>query len=401
MPHSQSIRVVSYNLLSSHLAQPTHHTKCDPEHLDANNRFPKILAKLQEQIDDHSSIEDNKEAVPVVFCLQEVSHDWAKQLHIFFAQRGYHFITALYGKKFNGYMGIGTAYPIQYFDTLDVDLCRLSDKRQGSWPRPPRDIEPTLLSKVISIPKIILNSFIKTAQYVGLKSSHKPAEDPWQKAEYRYNEFIAVKLLRKASGNISTAPIWIGNYHMPCAFREPAVMTLHCDLVAQRIQSLATSSLQENARNENYNDSTSSTSSNDNNVAFILAGDFNVMPDSPQYNLLTTGILDKEESEENELSYPPIKFGYQWESSICKMKSAYALYNGGKESDFTNFAHNGALSNESFIGTLDYIFLSDKHHWKVKDVQKLKQHRNDVHDGPFPNAIEPSDHVLIAATLEV
>jgi hypothetical protein len=66
--------------------------------LKASARLPKILAKIQEEIDGSS------EESPAVFCLQEVSHKWATALHIFFAERGYHLITGLYGMKFNGYM---------------------------------------------------------------------------------------------------------------------------------------------------------------------------------------------------------------------------------------------------------------------------------------------------------
>lgn len=389
------IRVVSYNLLSSHLAQPSHHTKCSPEHLDASNRFPKILAKLQEQIDNHKNDEG---VIPVVFCLQEVSHDWAKQLHIFFAERGYHLITALYGKRFNGYMGIATAYPTQHFQTLDIDLCRLSDQRPGGWPRAPiEDHDLTILPRTLPfrvfnklLDTFIVNPISQTTQFISSKiyksTSSDYTEDPWKKSEYRYNEFIAVQLKRRISNSNdddvdteSNPSIWIGNYHMPCAFRDPAVMTIHCDLVAQRIQSLALPS-----------------------SPFILAGDFNIMPDSAQYIFLTTGKIDETKgSTENALpACPPIKYGVKWESNISKMKSAYALYNNGQESDFTNYAHNGAISEESFIGTLDYIFLSDEHKWVVKDVQALKD-RNEVNNGPFPNADEPSDHVLIAATLEV
>ncbi len=390
------IRVVSYNLLSSHLAQPSHHTKCSPEHLDASNRFPKILTKLQEQIDSHKNDEN---VIPVVFCLQEVSHDWAKQLHVFFAERGYHLITALYGKRFNGYMGIATAYPTQYFQTLDVDLCRLSDQRPGGWPRPPiEDHDLTILPRTLPfrvfnklLDTFIVNPISQTTQFISSKiyksTSSEYNEDPWQKSEYRHNEFIAVQLKRRINKNndndvdteSSNPSIWIGNYHMPCAFRDPAVMTIHCDLVAQRIQSLASPS-----------------------TPFILAGDFNIMPDSAQYNFLTTANIDetKESTEDALPACPPIKYGVKWESNISKMNSAYALYNNGQESDFTNYAHNGAISEESFIGTLDYIFLSDEHKWVVKDVQALKN-RNEVNNGPFPNADEPSDHVLIAATLEL
>merc|ERR1712113_1276402 len=110
-----------------------------------------------------------------------------------------------------------------------------------------------------------------------LKEPAKADQNPWERSEYRSNQFVAVKLLRKQmGGGVPLPPIWIGNYHMPCAFREPAVMTLHCDLVAQQIQSLASKG----------------------NTGFVLAGDFNILPDSPQYQFMTTGKICSDGAEE-------------------------------------------------------------------------------------------------------
>jgi 2',5'-phosphodiesterase len=71
----------------------------------------------------------------------------------------------------------------------------------------------------------------------------------------------------------------------------------------------------------------------------------------------------------------------------------------GQEPDFTNFALVGERSNTPFIDTLDYIFLSPT--WNVEKVRELP--KRDVAGGPFPNLDhgEPSDHVMIAATLSI
>ena len=52
--------------------------------------------------------------------------------------------------------------------------------------------------------------------------------------------------------------------------------------------------------------------------------------------------------------------------------------------------------DDPFIGTLDYIFLSKE--WRVELVLPTV-HRDTVKDGPYPNEIEPSDHIMIAADL--
>lgn len=352
---SCQVRVVTYNILSSHLASPTHHTKCDPEQLEASTRLPKILSKLQDEL-DHCKDKDE----PVIFCLQEVSHDWAAALHTFFAEQNYHLVTALYGKKFNGYMGIATAFPMDKFETLQVDLCRLSDKKKGGWPKAPLQPEPGFISKYIFKP--LMKPIVSTVQY--LRGSNKAtADDPWDYSQWRFNQFIGIKLKPRDKNKV----FWVGNYHMPCAFRTPAVMNIHAELVSDRIQTLAGSD------------------------EYILAGDFNILPDSPHYKLLRTGTLDK-----NDETYPPSKYGVTWESSFQGMRSAYHECNG-EEPSFTNNAHNGALNTESFIGTLDYIFLSENIEViSVKDTPSM-----DDWKGVYPDENEPSDHVLIAASLRL
>ena len=108
---SMGVRVVSYNLLSSKLARPSHFTHTNPEHLEFEYRLPLILDKLDEAMKrDFLTTEEEQAAVsqsaaappPTIFALQEVCYPFASALHTFFAQRGYHFVTGLYGRPFNG-----------------------------------------------------------------------------------------------------------------------------------------------------------------------------------------------------------------------------------------------------------------------------------------------------------
>jgi len=183
-------------------------------------------------------------------------------------------------------------------------------------------------------------------------------------SENRHNILIFARLREKLSASDAQS-FCISNYHMPCAFFAPMVMTIHAEMVAKRTQDLAGAD------------------------PHILAGDFNILPDSPTYSLLTSGELSQDDQ-----SYPTSKYGMRWKSSIKGMRSAYAQHDHG-EPDFTNYAHLKDDENP-FIGTLDYIFLSDE--WNVMDVKSIC-HRNDA-NGPYPNDDEPSDHVVVAATLE-
>ena len=54
--------------------------------------------------DLNSNDDDDSSAPPAIFALQEVCYPFASELHTFFANRGYHFVTGLYGRPFNGYV---------------------------------------------------------------------------------------------------------------------------------------------------------------------------------------------------------------------------------------------------------------------------------------------------------
>lgn len=346
-----AVRVVTYNVLSSQLASPSHFTSADPEHLDASKRLPLVLKKLGEEID--SSKANN--GSPVVLCLQEVSNDWAGSFHTWFANRGYHLVTGLYGNKFNGYMGVAVAYPTEAFEAVDVDISRLADKRVGGWPRAP---DPTLTDQVLSTVKPF---WTIPLGFAGLWK--KPKEDEWAMSQRRYNILVTITLKDKKSGQA----FCIGTYHMPCAFYKPPAMTIHSEMAARHVQDIAASK---------------------DGLPYILTGDWNITPDSSMYKMLTTGSLDKDDP-----SFPMIKHGMEWSVTAAPMRSAYAEKGG--EPNFTNYAQ--VRDNDPFVDTLDYIFLSPQ--WQV-DKTKSIVHR-DVSNGPFPNAQEPSDHVMIAADLQL
>ena len=109
-------RVVTYNVLSSHLAEPTYFTHCDANDLRAETRLRRVIEKLEPEVERRA-----------VVGLQEVSMTWAGPLHAYFAKRGYAFIVSLYGKPFNNYMGVGLAVPTDAYEVVKSDIARLSD----------------------------------------------------------------------------------------------------------------------------------------------------------------------------------------------------------------------------------------------------------------------------------
>lgn len=240
---------------------------------------------------------------------------WAGKLHTFFANKNYHLVTALYGKPFNNYMGIAIAFPIDKFEVIDVDIARLSDYREGGWPRLPEEekdgaVKSTIKMSMKTIRKTINLLLLSPIKSVLQIPPPKESIDHWKLSENRQNVMLFCRLRSKGNkGEIGPRRVFcISNYHMPCAFYAPMVMNIHAEMIVKRTQRLALED------------------------PFILAGDFNFMPDSPTYALVTTGALSKDDE-----TYPAPKFGMEWSSTIEPMRSAYAE-SGNKEPDFTNFA---------------------------------------------------------------
>jgi 2',5'-phosphodiesterase len=333
MSHSRH-RLITYNVLSSHLCEPDYFKSCDPQNLKPEVRLQRLIHKLQSEIKKKT-----------IICLQEVSLLWAGDLHRFFAENNYYFITGLYGKPKNGYMGVGLAFPLDRYALLDVKIERLSDYRDWQY---------------LSQFNVKFRNFCQgVARFFKFKSNW---EHPQYFAQTRFNQFVFIRL----EDRVNQEKFCVANYHMPCVFFIPQVMTIHVAMIAQRVQELAQ------------------------DQQFILAGDFNIRPYSSQYQLLTTGKIDPSNKD-----YPLGLQNDNWQPNLkYSLKSAYQEILG-KEPDFTNYAK--VKDKEPFVDTLDYIWLSP--HWEVKEVINLP--KKEEITSFFPNEENPSDHLLLGAELSL
>mmetsp|Transcript_16263 Transcript_16263/g.30377 ORF Transcript_16263/g.30377 Transcript_16263/m.30377 type:complete len:452 (-) Transcript_16263:246-1601(-) len=414
--HPHSHRITSYNVLSSHLAEPSYFTNCSPEYLHSAYRYEQLIKKMDQEVEKNA-----------IICLQEVSADWAGKLHTYFAQHDYHFVTALYGNKFDGYMGVAMAFSNRRYVLDNANIKRIVDTKKN----PPRRVfKPNVPPAEPPLSTVISGLFSRLLK--PLKRSKSPAATPpatgsvpltsekvWAEVLRRQNEMIALQLRCKQSAQ----SFYVGTYHMPCVFRIPEVMTIHAALASQHLHRLASSvkgadeSTAEGGRDISFDQRSSDQSqpqpqslaeivanssvdqppsaarrprvdpsNSDNILPYILAGDFNIKPQSSVYRLLTEGDLPPSSTECIEPSRP----GDTWAPRTIPLNSAYMLANK-REPDFTN--HAQIRDEVPFIDTLDYVFLS--RHWRVTGVAATP-HRDDV-VGPFPTRLEPSDHVLIAA----
>jgi len=394
---SNVIKVTTYNVLSSHLSEEDYFTHCDPVHLDPKRRLGELKRKLDVEV-----------AQGAVICLQEVSTLWAGSLTSYFTSKGYAFSTGLYGSKFNGYMGVAMAVPLHKYDILDVDITRVADTKRNA-----RRVQLGFVQEWLRRVGNYVRSLL-----VNWKLLDRPEEDAWQLANSRFNQMISMRLAPKGSGG--GGAFVVGTYHMPCMFRTPAVMTIHCALSAQHIARYARG------------------------LPYVFCGDFNIKPGTPMYDVMTRGCVQDDSCIESPLRFTPPEDS--WRAVLQQpLVSAYAAASKAQggisdefcdhrgEPDFTN--HARIKDEAAFIDTLDYIFLgnslpvdpNDKGYgnqgrgrsgsnaapepisagasavvdraWKLHSVLPLK-HRTEV-DGPYPAHGEPSDHVLLSANLSL
>lgn len=251
---SSIVRLTSYNVLSSHLADPKYHTGCKAEFLDAPYRLKGLLSKLDKEVEARA-----------VICLQEISTPWSGKLHKYFIDNNYYLIAGLYGNKHGGYMGVGTAIPLDTYSIEEINTQKIADtKRMPRKVFPEWSIVGALVGFLSSIYKAIVAYIVKILTYFKI---YKPPMkyDLWDSVTYRSNQMVCVRLKHKATGKVFV----VGNYHMPCMFELPAVMMAHCALSAQHIHKFAGGD------------------------PYIYAGDFNIKPDSSMHQLLTKGSVER------------------------------------------------------------------------------------------------------------
>lgn len=342
-------RVVSYNILSSSLAGSSHFPSCDPANLGAAVRLKRVLTKLEAPV-----------AARSIICLQEVSLAWSGPLHAFFANRGFHLMLTSHGSYFSGYMGEALAFPLDLFEAVDLRIERLTDMMD--WPVRRKDggffgMTETFCGRLRKAWHALMGS---------PRPSKRAVREPWDHARGRLNRFIFARLRSRTNG----AKICVATYHMPCVFWSPPVMLIHSALVVRSFQRLC--------------------GSDDG----ILAGDFNIKPADSSYEMILKGKIEPSNDDfppKCPDGTPPEKW---FPMPLVPMKSAYREVLGS-EPDFTNFAK--VENQPEFIETLDYMFCTQG--VDIVDVIRLP-HRQAV-QGPFPDASEPSDHVMIGATLRL
>jgi hypothetical protein len=142
----------------------------------------------------------------------------------------------------------------------------------------------------------------------------------------------------------------VATYHMPCAFTQPELMRLHAEALIDLVKVKA------------------------GNNPLILLGDFNALPGSEVYRMLTS-----------------------------EFTSAY-----NPEPEFTNkakYKYDSMISPVEFTGTIDYVFsrglkLVSNLHILGHDIEGVPRKTEDFNGVYLPTFGHPSDHLPVGATYE-
>jgi 2',5'-phosphodiesterase len=314
---------------------------------------------------------------------------WNNKLKKYFRSHGYDFITAHYGARQGTAQGVSIAYPSHCYDLINTDVICIADSKK-LWQEPPAaPFRP--LDRLTRLFSLLFPSLASPPPLPPLSLKIDPLSSSvaasWNIANRAPNRMITLELAPKSSPSSLPSPspsasFLVGNYHMPCYYIDEVVMAIHSCLASQHIQRLSQGT-----------------------KPFIFAGDFNSIPTSCCYRLLTTGHIDQCTSD---ISATPLN-SKDWKLILGPMRSSYAVHDG-REPDHTNTSPN-------FCETIDYIFISE--HWRVngviplpspvvmaQDLGELKREREREEDlfeqrKLYPSKEEPSDHLMIGAELEL
>eukprot|EP01147_Barroeca_monosierra_P004251 gene4251-6577_t len=287
----------------------------------------------------------NKEAFPNIsddlldeeYRKEELSHSWFGDFMTFFDREGYLLIPSLYSPQ----LGIAIAFPRDLFSLIAVKCQCIGSTLPDDWEQ---DID---VSDCIGVKS--MDSFEQLISF----------------AKYRKNTALLAHFACKKSG----FEFCVSTYHMPCRFKEHQFMAVHLSALFRWVHSESGS------------------------LPYVIAGDFNITPDSSWYSMTVEGFINPKDIAAlalptmtfNEIPQP-LKSAIKIIAHLIARNSSKLLsrVHRGQEAPFTNWT-------ETFKGALDYIFYSPG--LDVLCAAPLLENA----EGPFPTIDVPSDHLPLYA----
>lgn len=295
--------------------------------------------------------------VNFIICLQEVDELWFKVLEPVFIDKKYGIHTARYT---DGTMGQLIAYPEKHFDRIFVD----------------QFIPGSFIKEMYE--KISENKEVNV-------DDNKTIMDQLSEGSKSPNIMISVGLSAKYYGKTVDKYIIVSTYHMPCKFKDPFLMISHIHALKSRLEQII-----------NVRPGFSS---------IVLTGDFNMLDTSDEYMYMTDSSADNIIVDLMNSLYKSTNVDLK---QTIQFKSAHTVCHS-KEPEYTNCS---VKKNKNFVGTLDYIFISQNIGVRSCTVGLIAPPLSDNTENTtnylyynktklplYPNAVCPSDHLALSSSL--
>jgi mRNA deadenylase 3'-5' endonuclease subunit Ccr4 len=373
------VRIITFNLLSPEFALDEYYPFVRKTHLDFHNRVEKTKQLMRSWM-----------KVNFIICVQEMSIQWKKELGAFFADNKYGFCGDVYsGEK----MGIGIAYPLQHYELLVVDKFSCGDYINTIYEKLEKlndDNDKKKLSDEKNEQEVLrldlrLKKIDELISPTKKTIINKDLLTELQYATESKNIMLSVLLKAKYFGNDIKKNLIVSTYHMPCRFKYKYYLAAHIHALKMHVRDLTA------YWNELYGSTLSS----------VLAGDFNIIANSPLYNLLTGQYNDFNESKKDQES----------NTIFVEMTNVYALVSenlfGGAQLRSThktlhtkepNYTNVNLQEETRFIECLDYILINEN-----IDIRSCRVGLTVTNPEvtPYPNGLCPSDHLPLSASLRI
>jgi endonuclease/exonuclease/phosphatase family metal-dependent hydrolase len=422
------IDVVTWNVLSPHLCNKKVFPECDDAALDAEERRTRTRHQLRQFITERK-----------IICLQEVCNQWSSEFRTLFTENGYEYVDAIHGRGESDCFGVAIASPMDRYRLIGTDFRVLAESIGREVPassklRQPMHAQWTLELTIVSLFHllyILLNlvlflfgrgphvhpyvmvcyvAFVAIYHHVPwFKSAILPKTTSvrlqigtfgaapnvidrlmrfvagwmswplvlflglvaWCNVRTRYYQSDSLRKAEESDKRVITLVLErlgkpgqtfaVTTYHMPCAFRQPLVMYLH-------LQAL----LRHHARWCPQGRG-------------VLAGDFNLQPDSPLYTYMVTG-----RDASGALAVQLRREGFD-EPIVEELEPLVDSRTGVPLTEYFTCRAMTAW-NGHFRGVIDYILYSGLLLDAI-DRQPVPK------DTDLPTTTCPSDHTWISASL--
>ena len=293
-------------------------TMCGPRffakspYLDWKHRVPLIITEITKLVKTGQ-----------IIVLQEVDIEIASILHTVFSEHNYYPLTAHYSTMVGrNYFGTVIAFPNDIYQLQSYGQLKI-----GEYINTPNNIAELNLTQP--------------------NNGKQMTDNVYHEAQKRDASLLYAYLINRET----KFTFAVFTYHMPCAFWWLPVMTLHADALFVQITRLAEE------------------------LPFILAGDFNTLPNTPLYDFYITGNVTASEI----LPYA------DWKPTERTRK----VLDASVGFDCTKTTQCIGSGGGSFEGIIDYIFYSEDFEISHFVVQPI------IED--LPSSTMPSDHVPITA----